>query len=171
MKLLLVIATILAFDCGIKAYRINPANSINPGNSINPAGHQARHEDHDHPDHVHGGLKFFFSTKLVESTATVMSTVTETKYETCYSAEAGITDCQRRRDLGDSPDQDVDAQLVAVDPNVELDGVAISWESIISPSRVSYTGLFIEYTGHSGTSSKVGVLQDSHNLSLTFIFE
>ena len=69
-------------------------------------------------------LKVFFSTKFVSVTHTVTSTITQHNYQTCYAADPGITQCQRRR----SPEDVV---------QVELDGVAVSWESIISPSRVS----------------------------------
>ena len=35
-------------------------------------------------------MKIYFSTQIVQETRTVMSTITETDFNTCYATEAGI---------------------------------------------------------------------------------
>ena len=46
------------------------------------------------PRHHEGGditaIKIYFSTQIVHETRTVMSTITETDFNTCYATEAGI---------------------------------------------------------------------------------
>jgi len=70
-------------------------------------------------------LKVYFSTKVVSRTHTVTSTVTQTAFATCYSAEPNIVDCQNKRDNEDT------------EPKVELNGEPTSWESIITPSKTA----------------------------------
>ena len=90
-------------------------------------------------EEVEHSLKVRFSTQMVEATKVVVSTITETKYETCYSAEAGIRDCNslRRGVIGQQPRIHV--------PRVEVDGVEVSWESLISPSRVKLLSSTLKY--------------------------
>ena len=112
-------------------------------------------------------MKIYFSTQIVQETRTVMSTITETDFNTCYATEAGIgklmhfrylvlvlfhvhkcncmiyilslAGCQKKRDLGDDDGNDVEESLVESVPKVELNGEHVSWESLISPSRVTLT--------------------------------
>ena len=81
-------------------------------------------------DEEQHSMKVFFSTKMVDVTHKVTTTVTQTAYETCYAAEPGISECKNGRDSEES------------EPKVELNGVATSYESIIpTPSetaRVSF---------------------------------
>merc|ERR1711997_963925 len=70
-------------------------------------------------------MKVFFSTKMVDITHKVTTTVTQTAYETCYAAEPGISECKNSRDNEDS------------EPKVELNGVATSLQSVILPSKTA----------------------------------
>merc|ERR1711997_527414 len=70
-------------------------------------------------------LKVYFSTKVVSRTHTVTSTLTQTAFATCYSAEPNIVDCQNKRDNEET------------EPNIELNGEPTSWESIITPSKTA----------------------------------
>jgi len=70
-------------------------------------------------------MKVFFSTKMVDVTHKVTTTVTQTAYETCYAAEPGISECKNSRDNEES------------EPKVELNGVATSFQSVISPSKTA----------------------------------
>ena len=47
-----------------------------------------------------------------------------------------LAGCQKKRDLGDDDGNDVEESLVESVPKVELNGEHVSWESLISPSRV-----------------------------------
>ena len=76
-------------------------------------------------DEEHHSMKVFFSTKMVDVTHKVTTTVTQTAYETCYAAEPGISECKNSRDNEDS------------EPKVELNGVATSFQSVISPSKTA----------------------------------
>ena len=77
-------------------------------------------------DEEHHSMKVFFSTKMVDVTHKVTTTVTQTAYETCYAAEPGISECKNSRDNEES------------EPKVELNGVATSLQSvIISPSKTA----------------------------------
>merc|ERR1711997_644661 len=76
-------------------------------------------------DEEHHSMKVFFSTKMVDVTHKVTTTVTQTAYETCYAAEPGISECKNSRDNEDS------------EPKVELNGVATSLQSVISPSKTA----------------------------------
>ena len=67
-----------------------------------------------------------------------------------------LAGCQKKRDLGDDDGNDVEESLVESVPKVELNGEHVSWESLISPSRVILTLdvyrllLFITQKHHSG---------------------
>ena len=111
-----VFVTLLCLFCDSQSYRIVPKHNIQDG-----------------PTHT---LKVFFSTQIVEQTRTVVSTFTQSNYNTCYATEVGITNCHKKRDLGESNDN-TETSLVASDPKVEVNGLEVSWESIISPSRVN----------------------------------
>ena len=50
-----------------------------------------------------------------------------------------LAGCQKKRDLGDDDGNDVEESLVESVPKVELNGEHVSWESLISPSRVTLT--------------------------------
>ena len=50
-----------------------------------------------------------------------------------------LAGCQKKRDLGDDDGNDVEESLVESVPKVELNGEHVSWESLISPSRVILT--------------------------------
>ena len=50
-----------------------------------------------------------------------------------------LAGCQKKRDLGDGDANDVEESLVESVPKVELNGEHVSWESLISPSRVILT--------------------------------
>lgn len=76
----------------------------------------------DSTEDIEHRLKVSFTTLTEYSTFTVTSTMTQHNYQTCYSSDPGISECQGR-----SND----------DLTVELDGVTVSWESVISPSRVT----------------------------------
>merc|ERR1711935_594357 len=77
-------------------------------------------------DEEQHSMKVFFSTKMVDVTHKVTTTVTQTAYETCYAAEPGISECKNGRDNEES------------EPKVELNGVATSYESIIpTPSQTA----------------------------------
>lgn len=77
-------------------------------------------------DEEQHSMKVFFSTKMVDVTHKVTTTVTQTAYETCYAAEPGITECKNKRDNEES------------EPKVELNGVATPYESIIpTPSQTA----------------------------------
>jgi len=77
-------------------------------------------------DEEQHSMKVFFSTKMVDVTHKVTTTVTQTAYETCYAAEPGISECKNGRDSEES------------EPKVELNGVATSYESIIpTPSQTA----------------------------------
>ena len=52
---------------------------------------------------------------------------------------AFLAGCQKRRDLGDDDGNDVEESLVESVPKVELNGEHVSWENLISPSRVMLT--------------------------------
>ena len=69
-------------------------------------------------------MKVFFSTKMVDVTHKVTTTVTQTAYETCYAAEPGISECKNSREDNEE-----------TEPKVELNGVATSLQSVISPSK------------------------------------
>ena len=79
-------------------------------------------------------LKVFFSTKTVSQTHTVTSTITQSVFPTCYATEPGIVPCQRKRDFGDSNEQQEDETH---EPKVVLNGQEAAWETFITPSRVS----------------------------------
>ena len=72
----------------------------------------------------HHSMKVFFSTKMVDVTHKVTTTVTQTAYETCYAAEPGISECKNSREDNEESE-----------PKVELNGVATSLQSVISPSK------------------------------------
>ena len=81
-------------------------------------------------DEEQHSMKVFFSTKMVDVTHKVTTTVTQTAYETCYAAEPGISECKNGRDSEES------------EPKVELNGVATSYESIIpTPSQTARVSL------------------------------
>ena len=50
-----------------------------------------------------------------------------------------LAGCQKKRDLGENDANDVEESLVESVPKVELNGEHVSWESLISPSRVILT--------------------------------
>ena len=75
-------------------------------------------------DEEHHSMKVFFSTKMVDVTHKVTTTVTQTAYETCYAAEPGISECKNSREDNEESE-----------PKVELNGVATSLQSVISPSK------------------------------------
>ena len=50
-----------------------------------------------------------------------------------------LAGCQKKRDLGDDDGNNVEESLVESVPKVELNGEHVSWESLISPSRVILT--------------------------------
>ena len=70
-------------------------------------------------------LAVFFSTQIVALTKTVTSTTTQSVFQTCYSAEADITECQKRRD-----------ETEDVTPKILVNGIEQTWDSFIAPSRV-----------------------------------
>merc|ERR1711935_1215777 len=77
-------------------------------------------------DEEQHSMKVFFSTKMVDVTHKVTTTVTQTAYETCYAAEPSISECKNGRDNEES------------EPKAELNGVATSYESIIpTPSHTA----------------------------------
>ena len=81
-------------------------------------------------DEEHHNMKVFFSTKMVDVTHKVTTTVTQTAYETCYAAEPGISECKNGRGNEET------------EPKVELNGVATSYESIIpTPSQTARVSL------------------------------
>ena len=88
-------------------------------------------------------LKVFFSTKTVSETHTVTSTITQSVFPTCYATEPGIVPCQRKRDFGDSNEQEDETQ----EPKVLLNGQAAAWDTFITPSRVSFSQ-FLQYPKH-----------------------
>ena len=75
-------------------------------------------------DEEQHSMKVFFSTKMVDVTHKVTTTVTQTAYETCYAAEPGISECKNSREDNEE-----------TEPKVELNGVATSLQSVISPSK------------------------------------
>ena len=91
------------------------------------------------PKHIESGpvhsLKVFFSTQTNYETRTVFSTVTQTQFHTCYTTEPEIAECQKKREL-DETNENEDL-IILSDPKVEVNGVAANWENIISPSRVN----------------------------------
>ena len=91
------------------------------------------------PKHIESGpvhsLKVFFSTQTSYETRTVLSTVTQTQFHTCYTTEPEIAECQKKREL-DETNENEDL-IILSDPKVEVNGVAANWENIISPSRVN----------------------------------
>ena len=48
-----------------------------------------RHHEHEEVGDI-TAMKIYFSTQIVHETRTVMSTITETDFNTCYATEAGI---------------------------------------------------------------------------------
>ena len=99
------------------------------------------------PKHIESGpvhsLQVFFSTQINLQTRTVLSTVTEIEYHTCYTTEPEIAECQKKRELGESTNENED--LILSDPKVEVNGVAANWENIISPSRVNTNVMMVTY--------------------------
>ena len=80
-------------------------------------------------------LKVFFSTKTVSEKRTVTTTITQSVFPTCYATEPGIVPCQRKRDFGDSNEEEFSDE--SHEPKVTLNGVETAWETFITPSRVS----------------------------------
>ena len=80
-------------------------------------------------------LKVFFSTKTVSEKRTVTTTITQSVFPTCYATEPGIVPCQRKRDFGDSNEEEPTDE--SHEPKVFLNGVQTAWDTFITPSRVS----------------------------------
>ena len=104
------------------------------------------------PKHIESGpihsLQVFFSTQINQETRTVLSTVTQTDFHTCYTTEPEIAECQKKRELdAESTNNNENEDLIILsDPKVEVNGVAANWENIISPSRVNVNVLMVNST-------------------------